>query len=184
MNHSLWWSSWIGFDNFAIAYLNLWLYSQEKSPSLYFISCKSERDCCSSRGNQHSSINIRFTWESVKDFPWAPSLIAFMYHFKSWPIMVVWNSTNLFTCKFFPSLHMASHRNQCCSTSSSPLPQNSWYLVRDPACWLSIEGFGNPTKMNHDGPSCEINKTLNTLPLLLLLLELVGLEGFKITELT
>ena len=125
MYHSLWWSSWIGCASLPMESLNFWLYSQVDSPSLFWILHNSDRACCSDRGNWNSVMNFIRTWPSVNACPCIPLIsIAFMYHLRALPIKVLWNSTNLFASRVPLDLKIASHRNQWCSTSSSPLPQN------------------------------------------------------------
>jgi len=57
---------------------------------------------------------------------------------------------------------MASNRNQWCSTSSTPLPQNSGNRLRDPSCLFSIEGFKNSTKISPEFHGCDTTKKLST----------------------
>jgi hypothetical protein len=49
-------------------------------------------------------------------------------------------------------------------------------------CWCAVVGIGYPINMKHKGPSCDITETLTTL--LLLLLEIAGLEGLEMIETT
>ena len=127
MYHSLWWYSWIRCASLPMAYLNFWLYSQADSPSLYWISRNSERSYFSNWGSLNSMMNFKLTWPRMNAFPCTPGSISLMYHLRARPLKVVWNSTNLFASRVPLDLHMASHKNQCFSTSLSPLPQNSGY---------------------------------------------------------
>jgi hypothetical protein len=60
---------------------------------------------------------------------------------------------------------MASHRNQCSSTSSSPLPHNYGYWVIKPHVCPTIPGVTFPTKMNPNAPGWYFPGDPNILPL-------------------
>jgi hypothetical protein len=126
----------MGFSNFPIASLNLWLYSHADSLSLYLISHNSERACCSDCGKTKFTINLMFYLSKSEIL----SLIIPLAQWISCTTLKLnlsrWSETQpiLFASRVPRDLQMASQRNQCCSTSSSPLPQNSGYRVRDPAC--------------------------------------------------
>jgi hypothetical protein len=64
---------------------------------------------------------------------------------------------------------MASHRNQCCSISSSPFPKKSRYQLRDPIVCVPIVELIGITEINPQDPSCDITLELSTLSLLLLI---------------
>lgn len=70
--------------------------------------------------------------------------INFMYHWSALPRSVVLNSTNLVASLVSLSVQMASQRNQCCSASSSPLPEHSGSLKVFPDCVPTIVLGENP----------------------------------------
>jgi hypothetical protein len=92
-----------------------------------------------------------------------------MYHVTTRPLKVVWNSTNLFASGVPLDLQIASHKNRCCSTSSSPLPQNYGYWEIEPPAWLAIVNLVVPINMNPNGPACDLSGDPNILPILTLL---------------
>jgi hypothetical protein len=51
---------------------------------------------------------------------------------------------------------MASHKNQCFSTSSSPLPQNFGYQAIDPPIFPAIVGLTAPIRMKPNSPGCDM----------------------------
>ena len=124
MYHSLWCDSWRGLVSLPNASLNLCIYSQAVSTSLCLIYLISVIPCCSNWGNWNSARNSFLISTKIGAYPLARGSTNFMYHLRDLPLRVVWNSTSLEASRVAPDLQMASHRYQCCSTSSSPLPQN------------------------------------------------------------
>jgi hypothetical protein len=76
---------------------------------------------------------------------------------------------------------MASHRNQCCSTSSSPLPLNFGYRVIDPPMFPTIVIVLVPIKINPNGPGCDLLGDPTILPLFTVdsLVELTKFEKIR-----
>jgi hypothetical protein len=115
-------------------------------------------------------MNFVQTWVSLNAYPCAPlGSITFMYHLRARPLKVVWNSTSLFASRFPLDLQIASYRNQCCSTSLSPLPQNYGYRAIEPPAFPTIVDLTDPIKVNPNGPSCNILGDPNILPVFVLL---------------
>jgi hypothetical protein len=59
---------------------------------------------------------------------------------------------------------MVSHNNQCCSTSSSLLPQNSGYQVIDPPICPSIVGLTVTIIIKPNVHGCDTPKDPNIVP--------------------
>jgi hypothetical protein len=87
-----------------------------------------------------------------------------MYHFRARPLKVVSNLTNLFSSGVSLDLRIASHRTQCFSTSSSPLPLNYGYHVIKPPMLPTIVDLTTPIKINPKGLGCDLPGDPNILP--------------------
>jgi len=65
-------------------------------------------------------------------------------------------------------LQIAFHKNQCYSTSSSPLPQNFGYREIEPPALSTIVDITTPTKIKPKGPGCDLPGDPNILLVFLL----------------
>jgi hypothetical protein len=59
---------------------------------------------------------------------------------------------------------MDSHNNQCFSTYSSPLPQNSGYRAIDLPIYPAIVGLNVPIRIKPNGHGCDTPGDPNILP--------------------
>ena len=63
--------------------------------------------------------------------------VYFIYHVKAWSLSVVTNYTSLILSSYIPLMvHTASHRNQCCSGSSAPVPLKVGNFMSSPILFL------------------------------------------------
>jgi hypothetical protein len=82
--------------------------------------------------------------------------MIFMYHLRVEPLKVFWNSTNLLASKVPLDLQIASHKNQCCSTSLSPSSINYGYLPIEPPIWLAIVDPVVRINVNPNNLACDL----------------------------
>lgn len=125
INHSLCWVSWMRNVSLPMRSQNLCAYSHAVSPTVCLISFSSAMLCCSDLGCWNSVRNCCFTSGRVRATPLGGQSTNWIFHRKALPLRVVWNSISREASGIPLDLHIASQRNQCCSASYSPLPQNS-----------------------------------------------------------
>ena len=120
--------------------LNLWSYSHIDSIDCYLISLNLDIHCDSDWGfwNSFSSACLI----STGDLAYLISIVAlnFMYHIRSLCLKVVSNLFIIeFSSTFYWNSHITSHVNQCCSTSSFPVPWNTGsFKVESSHSWVTI----------------------------------------------
>ena len=96
------------------------------------MSLSSMIHCDSDLGFLNSLIMAVLTWTSVLGVA-----VYFMYHVKAHSLSVITNCTSLRLSSLIVLLvHMASHRNQCCSGSSAPIPLNIGNFISSPILFL------------------------------------------------
>ena len=132
-NHSLCCSGTNSKMTWSIRDLNFWSKFHTDSVGSCLMSLSSVIHCDSDLGFLNSLIIAVLTYTSVL----AGAVVYFIYHVKALSLSVVTNWTSLILSSWIPLMvHMASHKNQCCSRSSSPIPLKVGNFMSSPILFL------------------------------------------------
>ena len=141
INHSLCCSGANSKLTWSIRALNFWSKSHTDSDGSCLMSLSSVIHCDSDLGFLKSFIMAILTWTSVL----GTAEVYFIYHVKARSLSVVTNYTSLILSSWIALMvHTASHRNQCCSGSSAPVPFNIGSFISSPilflcgGCWFVV----------------------------------------------
>ena len=133
MNHSLCCSGANSKLTWSRRALNFWSKSHIDSVGDCLMSLSSVIYCDSDLGFLNSLIIAVLTRTSVLGCV----EVYFIYHVKARSLSVVTNCTSLMLSSWSPLMvHMASHRNQCYSGSSAPVPLKVGNFMSSPILFL------------------------------------------------